>query len=60
MGEVLAAVGKIQRFGWYSVNPSVEVENQETNKDWLLRELDDLEGCITRLKNTISKEVTDN
>ncbi len=45
-GEVLAAVGKTQRWGPDSVNPELPAEEQESNRDWLLRELVDLERAI--------------
>lgn len=41
-GEVLAAAGKTIRWGLSSVNPELPPEQQETNVDWLLREMDDL------------------
>lgn len=49
-GEVLAAAGKTQRWGSLSTNPELPPEQQETNQDWLMRELDDLEGAIKRLR----------
>lgn len=46
-GETIAAVGKSLRWGWYSVNPELRpASEQETNRDWVLRELDDLESAI--------------
>lgn len=45
-GEVLAAAGKTQRWGLRSVNPELPPEEQETNRDWLLRELKDLRRAI--------------
>jgi len=45
-GEVLAAVGKTQRWGLESVNPELPPEEQETNREWILRELTDLERAI--------------
>lgn len=54
-GEALAADGKTQRWGLYSVNPELPPEQQESNRDWLLRELDDLEGTINRLRRAIAK-----
>lgn len=50
-GEVLAAVGKTQRWGLSSVDPTpaariinqgTPAEHRETNREWILRELDDL------------------
>ena len=49
-GEALAAAGKTQRWGRQSVNPLLPPENQETNEDWLRRELMDLRGVIERLE----------
>ena len=45
-GEVLAAVGKTQRWGLDSVNPELPEPAQETNGDWIMRELNDLECAI--------------
>ncbi len=52
-GEVLAAVGKTQRWGLGSVNPELPPEQQETNRDWLLRELGDLERAMTLVRETL-------
>lgn len=41
-GEFIAAYGKGQRFGWQSVNPELPPDQQETNQEWALRELNDL------------------
>ncbi len=49
-GEVLSAVGKIQRWGADSVNPLLPPEQQEKNIDWLRRELKDLKLAIARLE----------
>lgn len=53
-GEVLAAAGKTQRWGWSSVNPLLPKAEQETNLNWLRRELSDLEEAINRLRDTIN------
>lgn len=45
-GEVLAAAGKTQRWGLNSVNPELPPDEQETNREWLLRELPDLSRAI--------------
>ena len=45
-GEVLAAAGKSLRWGLDSVNPELPEEEQETNEEWLLRELTDLTRAI--------------
>jgi hypothetical protein len=57
-GEVLAAIGKIMSFGWYSVNPLLPPEEQEANIDWFLRELDDAELAIRRLREKIAEEAS--
>lgn len=54
-GEVLAAAGKTQRFGIYSVNPLLPDELQEKNIDWLSREVVDLKHAISRLEITIAQ-----
>lgn len=43
-GEVLAAVGKTQRWGTESTDPTVK--DGENNRQWLMRELADLELAI--------------
>jgi NTP pyrophosphatase (non-canonical NTP hydrolase) len=53
-GEVLAAIGKTQRWGLDSSNPEVLPGFRETNRTWLLRELDDLEFTIARLRKGIT------
>jgi NTP pyrophosphatase (non-canonical NTP hydrolase) len=52
-GEVLAAAGKTQRWGWASVNPLLPPQEQETNIVWLRRELADLKDAIRRFEITI-------
>jgi len=52
-GEVLAAAGKTQRWGFSSVNPELPPEQQETNRDWLLRELQDLKGAIALIETML-------
>jgi NTP pyrophosphatase (non-canonical NTP hydrolase) len=49
-GEVLAAAGKTLRWGPDSANPEVPPSQQETNREWLLRELADLNGAIRRVE----------
>jgi NTP pyrophosphatase (non-canonical NTP hydrolase) len=55
-GEVLAAAGKTQRWGWFSTNPLLPPEKRETNLVWLRRELRDLKEAIARLEATIERE----
>lgn len=52
-GEVLSAAGKTQRWGRDSVNPLLPLAEQETNEDWLKRELVDLKQAIGRLEHTL-------
>lgn len=52
-GEVLAAAGKTQRWGRDSVNPLLPPNEQETNENWLKRELVDLKQAIGRLEHTL-------
>jgi NTP pyrophosphatase (non-canonical NTP hydrolase) len=57
-GEVLAAVGKAQRWGLESVNPELRPGDdfyKETNREWILRELIDLEGAIARVKSELRR-----
>lgn len=54
-GEVLAGLGKSIRHGWKSVNPLIPVEQQETNIDWVIRELNDLEDACVRFRNEATK-----
>jgi|GEM_PF-3050861 len=56
-GEVLAAAGKTQRWGALSVDPTLPEEQQETNADWLLRELADLKEAISRMEFEINHAV---
>jgi NTP pyrophosphatase (non-canonical NTP hydrolase) len=58
-GEVLAAVGKTQRWGLESTNPDIPPEQRETNRDWILRELEDLSGAIDRARIFIGPEEDD-
>lgn len=44
--EVLAAAGKSLRWGLDSVNPELSGDRQETNAQWLARELVDLQEAI--------------
>jgi len=58
-GEVLAAAGKIQRFGLCSVNPELPEEKQEPNYCWLLREIQDLKQAIEMVELAINKETNE-
>lgn len=54
-GEVLAAAGKTQRWGWTSSNPLLPTEQREKNVVWLYREMGDLQEALTRLKASMEK-----
>ena len=45
-GEVQTAVGKTLRWGLNSYNPDLPEKERETNREWVLRELKDLEQAI--------------
>lgn len=49
-GELLAALGKSLRWGWTSVNPDLPANQQETNADWVRREMADLRGALDNLE----------
>lgn len=57
-GEVLAAAGKSLRWGLESVNPELPVPQQEKNRDWLLREMTDLEQAILRVRVALTGDYT--
>ena len=54
-GEVLAAAGKTLRWGPLSTNPTLPESEQETNRDWVLRELKDLEAAIKRARAALKQ-----
>jgi len=58
-GEVLAAVGKTQRWGLDSYNPELPPDQRETNRDWILRELRDLQNAISRVQGTLACPMPD-
>lgn len=53
-GEFLAAAGKLQRWGPHSVNPELPREMQESNIDWLFRELLDVQEAMERLRQSVA------
>lgn len=53
-GEVLAAVGKSLRWGLESFNPEIPIEKRETNRQWALREIQDLKGAIRRIEEVLN------
>lgn len=57
-GEVMAAVGKTQRWGLESFDPTDDAKlnpdgTKETNRQWILRELNDLKNAIDIVINEI-------
>jgi hypothetical protein len=59
MGEAMAAAGKTLRWGPQSVNPELPEAERETNIDWLLREMDDVEAAFARFRSAIAGETND-
>lgn len=66
LGDLLAAIGKAQRWGLDSVNPLLPKAQQETNRDWICRaitacyaELADMKQVLDRLRNTVPDCETD-
>ncbi len=59
-GEFLAAAGKTQRFGGWSVNPLIPMEERIPNLLWLLNELMDLRAALERLSSSLPREVPPN
>jgi NTP pyrophosphatase (non-canonical NTP hydrolase) len=57
-GEVQQAVGKSLRFGLAGVNPELPKEQQETNCDYLLREIEGLEEAIAIVRNALKQGPT--
>ncbi len=53
-GEVQAAVGKSLRWGLDSYNPELPPDQRESNEQWLLREIADLEGACARMKKYLA------
>ena len=53
-GEVLAAAGKSVRWGLDSCNPELPVNERESNADWLLREIADLERAIGYVREMLA------
>ena len=51
-GEVLHAIGKTQRRGLDSFNPELGA-SRETNREWILRELADLESACTIVRRAL-------
>jgi hypothetical protein len=66
LGELLAAIGKAQRWGLDSFNPLLPKGERETNRDWICRainacyaELADMKQVLDRFRNTVPDCETD-
>lgn len=55
-GEFLAAIGKTLRWGWHSVNPKLPRHEQETNVNWVRREMADLRHALNNLEREMDQE----
>jgi len=65
LGGILAAAGKTQRWGVWSVDPTIPPADRETNLAWLrrkmsdaYREMADVHEAIARLEISIVEEFT--
>ena len=56
-GEVMAAVGKTQRWGLESYNPDLGPDS-ETNREWIMREIRDLERACQIVREAIGQKHT--
>lgn len=54
LGELQAALGKSLRWGWQSVNPDLPRSEQETNADWVRREMADVRGALDNLERELA------
>ena len=50
-GELIAALGKTLRWGWFSVNPELPRSKQESNESWVRREIADVRGALDNLEH---------
>jgi len=57
-GELMAALGKTMRWGFWSFNPELPVDQRETNIDWVRREMADLRDALDRLEAILPKKPT--
>lgn len=58
-GEVMAAVGKTMRWGLEGVNPELPASPpRETNREWILREMADVEESIAIVRAAIALPVS--
>lgn len=55
MGELNAALGKAGRWGMSSVNPELPEDQQETNAEWIMREIEDVEQALAAVKVDVAE-----
>lgn len=58
LGELLAALGKSIRWGWHSANPELAPHLQETNEQWVRREMADVRGALDNLVREMDDGLT--
>ena len=51
LGELQAALGKSLRWGWMSTNPELPRKDQETNADWVRREMADVRQALDNMQH---------
>lgn len=57
-GRLLAALGKAGRHGMDSYNPELPPGQRETNAQWILREMEQLETAIAKAKTDVIMEIS--
>jgi hypothetical protein len=57
LGELQAALGKTLRWGWESYNPELPLGEQESNRDWVLREMSDVRGALDNLEREMRSQM---
>lgn len=53
LSRMVTALGKTGRWGWDSVNPELPKEQQETNEEWVQREMTDVISAIENLNSEL-------
>jgi len=56
LGELQAALGKTIRWGWDSYNPEIPIEERESNKAWVLREIADVKHAISNIEKELDND----
>lgn len=57
-GEVLQAAGKTLRWGEHSTNPEIPPDVRIPNARWLMAEMQDLRGAISRMEVYLASHPT--